>query len=270
MKTLFINSKVWLKDFDFAESIGIDSESGKIIFIGKNIDANKKEFDEVIDTGNKLILPAFTDGHMHFIRGSLIRNEIDLTAASSLNDFENRFKAYRKNFKNARWITGGYFTETNFKENFIIDRNLLDKICPDIPVAISRIDLHSFVVNSLVIEISGIKQMIGKFGDDEIICDLNGNLTGEFKERAMYYILERIPKKTEFEIEEAVLNETERLFSFGIVSISDIFWKEYFDTYKNLLANKKLKLNTNAIIPLEDFFDFEKYKNEFSEYERNF
>ena len=270
MKTLLHNAKVWTDEINFAESIGFDSDSGKIIFIGKNIDTNKKDYNEVIDAEKKLVLPAFTDGHMHFIRGSLMRNELDLSDAASVDDFRERINYYREKVKQGEWITGGYFTETNFKEKFSVDKNLLDKICPDIPVAVSRIDLHSFVVNSLSIELSGIQSMIGKFGDDEIICDSNGNLTGELKERAMYYVLDRIPKKTSDAILASIRNEIERLFSLGITSISDIFWNDYFDIYKYLLENDKLPLRINAIIPLEDFHIIEKYRQAFDKFKENF
>lgn len=270
MKTLIYNANVWLEEFDFAESIGIDSDSGKIIFIGNNINANKKDYDECIDAGRKLILPAFADGHMHFIRGSLIREEIDLSTASTANDFRTILQSYKKKIKKNNWITGGYFSETNFKEDFSVDKNLLDEICPDIPVAISRIDLHSFVVNSLALEITGIKEMNGKYGSDEIICDSRGELTGELKERAMYYVLDRIPKKSDEEVEYAMMNEMKRLFSLGIVSVTDILWNEYFDVYKILLSKNKLPLRIYAVIPIEDFTFFEKYQNAFNEYKNSF
>jgi predicted amidohydrolase YtcJ len=270
MKTLFYNARVWLKDNDFAEAVGFDSISGRIIFTGKNINADKKYFDEAIDIDKKLILPAFTDGHMHLIRGSLMKSEVDLSSASTIQDFRNQIISFRKNLKKNNWITGGFFSETNFKEKFSVDKYLLDAICPDIPIAISRIDLHSFAVNSLTIELTGIKSMIGKFGNDEIICDADGELTGELKERAMYYVLDKIPKIPEIEIESAVTKEVNRLFSLGITSISDIFWKDYFDTYMYLLSGGKLPLKINAIIPIEDFNIIDKYKDAFRQFENSF
>ena len=270
MKTLLYNAKVWIGETNFAESIGFDSGSGKIIFIGKNIDTNKKDYNEVIDAEKKLILPAFTDGHMHFIRGSLMRNELDLSDAASVSDFSKRINFYREKIKPGEWITGGYFTETNFNEKFSVDKSLLDNICPEIPVAVSRIDLHSFVVNSKAIELSGIKNMTGKFGDDEIIRDSEGILTGELKERAMYYVLDLIPKKSSDSIITSIRNEVERLFSLGITSISDIFWTEYFDIYKYLLEQNLLPLRINAIIPLEDFHIIEKYRLAFGDFKENF
>ena len=51
MKTLFINAKIWTGKNSFAESIGFDSEKGKIIFTGTKADANNlsNECDVIFD-----------------------------------------------------------------------------------------------------------------------------------------------------------------------------------------------------------------------------
>ena len=63
MKTLFVNGKVFLGINKFADAVGFDDETGKIIFTGisEQSDLIKNEYSEVIDVKNKLVLPSFTD-----------------------------------------------------------------------------------------------------------------------------------------------------------------------------------------------------------------
>ncbi|RLE72147.1 MAG: hypothetical protein DRZ80_07565, partial [Thermoprotei archaeon] len=41
--------------------IGIDEESGKIIYVGKD----KPEYETILDLGDKIILPSFINAHTH-------------------------------------------------------------------------------------------------------------------------------------------------------------------------------------------------------------
>ena len=133
MKTLFTNAKVWLGKNYFADAVGFDSTDGKIDFVGKTAEAYQKQsdYDEVIDLKNKLVLPAFTDGHCHLVNGALVSGELNLRNAETKSDFVNTIKEYKQ--KGTSWIYGGHFSETHFKEEIKIDRNFLDGICSDVP-----------------------------------------------------------------------------------------------------------------------------------------
>jgi predicted amidohydrolase YtcJ len=270
MKTLFLNCKAWLKGKSFSDCIGSDDTSGKIIFIGSENNVNKKEYDEIIDLGGKLVLPAFTDGHCHLVKGSLVNfSEINLCKASTKKDFEVQIKKYKENLKSNDWIVGGNFSETNFKEKFKIDRYFLDEICPDVPIILSRLDLHSAFLNSKAIELSGIKNKIDEFGLSEVICDDKGNLTGEVKERARFFALDCVPKKSVEQLAGYVKKEIARMNSLGISSVSDVTWDGELEIYKYLLERNELNLKINSMLRFQHFSMINEYKKEFSRY-KNF
>lgn len=269
MKTLYVNSKIWLKDNLFADSFGFDDKTGKILYTGNAKNADKKEYDEIIDLGGKLILPAFTEGHCHLVKGSMVNfAEINLCAAETKKDFEAEINKYKKSLVKSDWIAGGNFSETNFKENFKIDRYFLDEICPDIPVVLSRLDLHSAFLNSKAIEISGIADKIGEFGTAEIICDEKGNLTGEIKERARFFAMDCVPKKSAAQLSEYVKKEITRMNSLGITSVSDITWDNELGIYKYLLEKNELNLKINSMMRFQYFPEIENIKKEFTPYSK--
>lgn len=264
MKTLLTKSKIWTGNGSFLNAIGFNSKTGKINFIGSESAVNVKEYDEVIDTNGKLILPAFYEGHCHLIKGSIVKKELNLRTAATKNDFVNIIGKYASELKPGKWIQGGYFTESEFTENFCVDRYLLDEICLDIPVLIQRIDIHSAIVNSKAIEIAGLESTVSKFGTDEIISDEKGNLTGEIKERAMFYAIDKIPPLTLSEIASAVEDEIRYLHSLGIASVTDITYPDDLKVYNMLKNENKLNIRINSCLPFENFYEFVNLTKEFT------
>ncbi len=59
MKTLLYNGKIWLGKNYFASVIGLDGETGKIIFAGKNRSDDRNIYSEAVDLMGRLVLPAF-------------------------------------------------------------------------------------------------------------------------------------------------------------------------------------------------------------------
>jgi len=264
MKSLLSNCKAWLKGNNFADCIGLDEKTGKIIYVGSLDNAEKKEYDEIIGLGGKLVLPAFTDGHCHLVKGSLVNfSEINLYTASTKKDFELQIKKYKENLKNNEWIAGGNFSETNFKEEFKINRYFLDEICSDVPIILSRLDLHSAFLNSKAIEITGMKNKIEEFGLSEVMCDEKGALTGEVKERARFYALDCVPKKSVEQLAGYVKKEIERMNSLGITSVSDVTWDGELEIYKYLLERNELDLKINSMLRFQYFPIINEYKKEF-------
>ena len=132
MKTLFTNSKVWTGKNSFTDSIGFDSETGKILFVGNTYESEKlkKDYSEIIDLNKKLVIPSFTDGHCHFIKGALVNAQLNLRNAETINDFVAGIREYRKKTGDS-WIYGGYFSFSNFKEEILLSKSFLDEICED-------------------------------------------------------------------------------------------------------------------------------------------
>ena len=224
----------------------------------------KKEFDDVIDVNSKLVLPTFTDGHCHFIKGALVNSQLNLRDAATKNDFIKGIHEYKK-LNNGKWIFGGYFSESNFKEDIKLDKTFLDEICPDVPVLISRFDLHSAFANSKALEISGIMNEQENFKPDEIIKDGNNDFTGELKERALYFVMNNIPEDSLKERTEVVIKQMQKLHSLGITAISDITLTEDLEIYKVLIEGNNLRLRVDSRLPFQELHNLKKYQTEFSE-----
>ena len=67
-------------------------------------------------------MPAFYEGHCHFIEGAYVNSLLDLRDASIKKDFIEKINKY-KNTSGVSYIEGGFFAESNFKEEIKIDMN---------------------------------------------------------------------------------------------------------------------------------------------------
>lgn len=266
MKTLLINAKVRLSGNKFVSSVGFDTETGKISFTGNQSETEKirNDYDEIIDCKGKLVLPSFFEGHCHFIEGAYVNSLLDLRDVSTKKDFKERISKY-KNTSGDSFIEGGFFAESNFKEEINMDVNFLDSICDDIPVVISRFDTHAAFANSKAIEMSGLLSKEKEFTSNEIIKE-NGVVTGELKERARDYVLDSLPKPS-LQKQTLVAKELmERYNSYGITSISDITLVPDLEVYLELLNSNSLNLNVDARLNILEFDNIEKYKNAFENF----
>ncbi len=259
-----MNCKAWIAKNSFADSVAFDSESGKIFFVGNFNEAKQSaiKYDEVVDLGKKLVLPAFTDGHCHFVEGAYVNSQLNLREAATKIDFETEIKKFRQNNRN-KWIQGGFFSESNFTEKFLPDKQFLDEICNDIPVVISRFDTHSAFANSKAIELSGILNCDANFPSEELIRDSRNELTGELKERARHFVLEAIPPPAMNERREAAVNLMREFHACGITSISDITLPDDLEVYADMIANDVLQLNVDARLPFKEYLNIKKYSKEF-------
>lgn len=266
MKTLLINGKVWLSKNYFAESVGFDSMSGRIDFVGSNSDAVDKstDYDEMIDVKGKLIMPAFMEGHCHLIKGSIVNSELNLRNAATKQEFIDTIKEYAS--KTDGWIQGGYFADSSLKEKFSIDRKFLDEICPDRPVFISRFDYHSGIVNTKAIEETGLKSKTGEFPVADLIENDKGELTGEVKEEARTFIWKSIPKWSVSKQAQALKEEISRLHSLGITFVSDITLPEDLDVFEYRLSKNDLGIFIDSRLPFAEIDNIEDHKERFSNY----
>lgn len=265
MKTLFLNSKIWLKKNYFADSMGVDDETGRIIFIGNYREADESEYKDVIDLNGKFVMPSFNDNHVHLVKGALVNSELNLRNASTKREFIDEILKYKNTLKPGKWIQGGYFSDSNFKENFTIDKNFLDGICNDVPTFISRFDIHSCFVNTKALEF--VNYFWGhSFNDDEIIKNTEGNFTGELKERPMYLLQSMIPQKSLEEKAEEVKKQIKEFHSYGITAISDITLPDDLYIYEYLLNKGELDLFINSILPFGEFYNIDEHKKRFNKF----
>ena len=183
---VIINGKVLTIDSDnpTAEAIAMKGEIiiavGTIKKISSFIEDGKTE---IIDASGRLVMPGFNDAHLHF--GPLDPDFIELRYTTDPSVITEKVKAAIARSKPGEVIRGGHWEHEMFVGRQWPTKELIDKVSPDNPVLLERADGHSILVNSYVLNKSGItKDTPDPFGGEILKNPKTGEPTGILKETA--------------------------------------------------------------------------------------
>jgi hypothetical protein len=260
---LFINAKLWQPDGRFKETFGI--ENGLLNFSGSLSGAGtiKQKYSRVIDLKGKLVLPSFTDGHVHLVYGSLMMSRIDCTAINTPDELKEKILTYCKKNPGKDWLVGGNLDIAKVFKGYEIERGavreFLDSIISNKPLYIANYDYHSAVCGSSVIEASGLVSKRNDFTYEEVPIDKTGKPAGIVKEKAFDFVRNSVPPSSLQERTDAVENMTDILHSYGITTVSDITKPSNLEVYSKLYEQGKLKIRINSYLPFEEFANYRQY-----------
>ena len=241
--TIITNARVYTVNPQqkWAEAIAVRAD--KIIFVGdaKSAESYKGPSTKVIDAKGKLVLPGFTDCHVHFMSGSLGLTQVDLTGANTIEEIQKRVKDYAAAHPTLPWVTGMGWQYPTFGATALPNKKILDDVLADRPVYLVAYDGHSSWANSKALAMAGIDRNTPDPPNGKIVRDANGEATGALKEAAGDLVERLMPKPTREERLTALrkgLHEANRLGVVRVHSAGGDF--EYLDLYDELRKNGEL------------------------------
>jgi len=241
--TIITNARVYTVNPQqkWAEAIAVRAD--KIIFVGdaKSAESYKGASTKVIDAKGKLVLPGFTDCHVHFMSGSLGLTQVDLTGANTIEEIQKRVKDYAAAHPTLPWVTGMGWQYPTFGATALPNKKILDDVLADRPVYLVAYDGHSSWANSKALAMAGIDRNTPDPPNGKIVRDANGEATGALKEAAGDLVERLMPKPTREERLTALrkgLHEANRLGVVRVHSAGGDF--EYLDLYDELRKNGEL------------------------------
>lgn len=230
----------------WAEAIAVRGD--KIVAVGerKQIEALRGPATKVVDAGQRLLLPGFTDCHIHFMDGALGLTRVDLNGATTVEEIQKRVKAYADAHParpNDPWIQGMGWTYPTFGPSPLPNKKILDDIVPDRPVYLVAFDGHSSWANSKALAMAGIDRNTPDPPNGKIVRDENGDATGALKEAAGDLVGAKTPPPTRSERLVALrkgIREANRVGLVRVHSAGQDF--EYLDLYNELRNRGELTL----------------------------
>lgn len=233
-----------------AQAIAVRGQ--RIIFVGSNRGAERYigKNTRVIDLGGRTVVPGLTDSHYHLSGVGMRELELNLEGAASLEDFLARVKARVDQTAPGQWVTGRGWIETFWKPPTFPTRWDLDKVSPNNPVFLTRADGHGAVANSLALKIAGIdRNTPNPFGGEIMKDKQTGEPNGMLLDRAQELVTRHIPRRTEAELERAIILGAQRSVEVGWCQIQNAGTSyAEMELIKKLYAEGKIKLRIyNAI-----------------------
>ena len=192
-------------------SIGVIAD--RIVEVSETITSDAKQ---ILDFGDKTILPGFNDAHCHTVWFGLSLQEIDCNNASSLDQLYEEIAKRASSVGEDEWVTASGYNQLRF--DGYPDIKALDKASRGRPVIIRHTSGHSCIVNSKAYEMAGLSEVSD---DPSIIYDSDGVFTGLLEERAQVRVQALILPKSQDDIVNSIDLATQVYASEGITSFSE-------------------------------------------------
>jgi predicted amidohydrolase YtcJ len=204
----------------WAEAVAVVGE--KIVSVGtdQEIAEYRRPHTRTIDAGGRVVLPGFTDSHIHFLEGSLSLGWPDLNGAKSLPEIEKLLKPYATAQPAHKWVFGQGWTYDAFGEKALPDKALLDRLFPNRPVYLESFDSHTGWVNSKALAFAGIDRNTPDPPGGKIVRDSEtGEPTGALVEDARHLVKNLVPMPSAEEKLAALRKGLALANEYGVVRV---------------------------------------------------
>lgn len=146
MTTLYTNARI-----HGGTATAMVVEGGRITWLGRDFTRRSLRSEQTIDLDGAYVTPAFVDAHVHATSAGLLRTGLDLTGAESVSDV---LDAVRDRANTDVLLWGHGWDETRWPENRPPTRAELDAAAGNTPVYLSRIDVHSALASTALVELA--------------------------------------------------------------------------------------------------------------------
>ncbi|MCS7313082.1 MAG: amidohydrolase [Acidobacteria bacterium] len=150
----------------------------------------------VIDLRGATALPGLTDAHVHLASLGRLRRQLVLTGTRSKEEVLQRLRTYARRHPNLSWIVGRGWDQNDWPDPHMPDRADLDRVVPDRPVYLIRIDGHAAWVNTKALEQADIGPASPDPPGGRILRRPDGSPTGVLLDRAAELVQRVMPEPT--------------------------------------------------------------------------
>ncbi|MCS6991732.1 MAG: amidohydrolase [Chitinophagales bacterium] len=244
---LFYNATIYTVNSTFDKVTAFAVKDGRFVAVGSLPELKQKyPRSPAIDLLGAYVYPGFYDAHCHFVGLATRQLDLDLTGTTSWQEVLNRTVEYGKNNPQG-WIIGRGWDQNDWPEPRFPENSELNRLFPNRPVLLKRIDGHAAIVNQYVLDLANITahtQIAG--GKIELH---QGKPTGIVIDEALKRIEALIPPPDQDRLISSLLQAEQQCFSVGLTSLVDAgLTKPYLDVLDSLYRHKALRIRIYAMI----------------------
>ncbi|WP_178984559.1 amidohydrolase [Winogradskyella helgolandensis] len=250
------NANIYTVDDAFSKAESFAVRDGKIIAVGTTSEIEKTyKANDTLNADGKTIVPGFIDAHCHFLGLGFNQQVANLVGSKSFEEMMKRVLNFQ-NKHNNDFVLGRGWDQNDWEDKQFPNKNLLDKLYPNTPVALTRIDGHALLVNQAALDLGGVT-VDSKIEGGEVVIE-NGKLTGILIDNAEYLVMEHWPRPTRADMTNALLEAQKLCFDLGLTTVDDAgLTKEAIEIIDSLQNTGDLKMRIYAMVSAsEDNLDY--------------
>ena len=254
------NGRIYTCDGNQPWCSDVAIKDGKFLDVGdKRVASRFARHDvPVIDLQGQFAMPGLYDMHTHpdLALASKYADQLTLDKEDpSPSEVRDAILNYAATHTDSEWIYGHYFVHFTFrKEGLVANRDWLDTIISDRPVAIHDRSWGCLLVNSKALELAGITHDTRDPGNGYIERDeLTGEATGILVDGAYSLIYKAMPPATQFALQSSYRDGQHFQSARGVVGTKYVHVCEHrLDALKALDDSGQLTTRVEAAISWQD------------------
>ena len=249
---IIVNAKLYDPIQGILPESALAISGSKIVYLGDDRGArslNQSEAD-LIDAKGRLLLPAFTDSHTHFLGFVRRQNEVNLENCHTLQEALHLIEKEIGQTEPGEWVTGGGWNYNNWPDGEIPTRHHLDNLSTRHFIALDSKDWHSCWANTAVLKLADISPDKPYPGAIQLaLHPETGEFTGILEENARMVVFNLIPKWDYTRLRENYLKTVENYHNMGFSAIHSVETNDDFKIYQEAYRQQELGLKTFWYMP---------------------
>ncbi|MFO7722379.1 MAG: amidohydrolase [Bacteroidales bacterium] len=251
---IVINAVIHTADAEFSIAEAMAIHDGIILAVGSKKDL-LKSYDpvEVHDAEGRALYPGFYDPHCHFYHyGAGLATRADLTGTTSFEEVLGVMKRFAAEHPEG-WLVGRGWDQNNWPVKEFPDNEELNRLFPDRPVVLIRVDGHAVLANDVALKRAGIDHRSVIQGGE--IQKRSVTLTGILLDKAADIMKELFLEETTAskaggeELIRGILQGQENCFAVGLTTVGDAgLENSEIALLRQLQNDNRLKMNIYAMI----------------------
>lgn len=220
---------------------------GKIVGIWRDGEPPTHEMKtahaNVVDLQGATLIPGFIDTHNHILMYGELKEQLDCSHSrhKTVKSVLDAIGRKAKTVADGEWIKGFGYDDTLILEKRHLTSQDLDLVSPNNPVIISHISAHVSSVNSLALQMAGLREDVsdpigGHFGRDD-----KGRLNGVLYDTAIQAVNTVLPKRTVGDLVKSLQKAAKDYVAQGITTNTDAAIYSTDDLEAHLVAAKQNK-----------------------------
>lgn len=216
---LVYNATIYTVDSTFSKAEAMVIKDGRIVDVGTN-SALQEHYvaTEKLDAGGKFIYPGFFDAHCHFFGYAGSLQTADLVGTRSWDEVLQVLNKFAASHAEG-WLTGRGWDQNDWPVEEFPTNEKLNKLFPDRPVYLERVDGHAAIANAKALEVSGVNA--GDTLEGGVVGVKDGRLTGILIDNATSLVAKNIPRPSNDQIQKALLEAQTNCFAVGLTTLDD-------------------------------------------------
>ncbi|MDR0138054.1 amidohydrolase [Metabacillus idriensis] len=255
MGTLWFGGTIYtlIEENDTVEAVYV--ENGLVVDAGEE-EKLRAEYPctEEVDLEGSVMIPGFTDSHMHLMGHGEKLLHLDFTEMTSSDQVLQSLRERAERLEPGTWIVGEGWNENQFKDKKIIHRRELDEVTGAHPVMLKRICHHAVIANTKALELAGITSATPDPEGGVIVKDHEGNPTGYLLDQAQELVFQAQPQVSKAYLREALMKSIEDCHKKGLVGghTEDLAYygslENTLQAYDEVINHEKMKFRAHLLV----------------------